>query len=85
MPNRFRDPYMREQYDVAVWHYQNRHRNLFAPDGQPRIGSSFAEFFWRGFNGIKPGAGFTDRASRSMVGYAYYRAGQDCAKRGRAA
>jgi hypothetical protein len=75
--NRFKDPTMRREYDAAVHQFRIKHRNFFRQDGTPSNGNSWAEVFWKGYNGIKLGGGFTDRASRQTVMYAYYRAGQD--------
>ena len=83
MVNRFRDPTMRQQYDAAVRAFGTKHRDLFDANGVRRApGSSFASFFWRGFDGTQLGAGFIDRASRSTLSYAYWRAGQDMRKGG---
>lgn len=85
--NRFRDPTMRAQYDAAVKAFEVKHRNLFMPNGErrrsPNMGSSFATYFWKGFDGApQVGIGnFTDADSRKTVAYAYWRAGQDMAKR----
>lgn len=79
--NKFRDKMMRSQYDAAMKAYQARHPNLFLRNGErrqnPNYGSSFAQSFWMGFDGIAPGAGYIDKASRATVAYAYWRAGQD--------
>jgi hypothetical protein len=79
MSNRFRDPTLRKEYDSAMAMFRAKHRNLFLADGsRPATpGNSFAAFFWRGYDGTNFGAGFTDRASRQTLGYAYWRAGQD--------
>lgn len=74
--NPFKDTTMRREFDASVRAYNMKHANLFRKDGTQANGSSFASFFWKGFNGTNFGAGFTDRASRQMIGYAYYRAGQ---------
>lgn len=80
MSNRFRDPMMRQQYDAAVKAFEIKHRDLFTKDGEQHIGSSFARAFWDGFNG-RPGLGLGGYASeRNSLGYAYWRAGQDCQK-----
>lgn len=84
MKNPFRDRTMRREYDAAVRAYESKHQDLFVK-GERRTpggyGSSFASFFWNGFDGKTKGvACMSDRASRSMIGYAYYRAGKDCAK-----
>lgn len=76
---------MRQQYNAAIRAFETKHKDLFIKgerrkDGQ--YGSSFASFFWHGYDGKTKGvACMSDRASRSMIGYAYYRAGQDCAKK----
>lgn len=76
MPNRFRDPTMRREYDATVAMFRQEHRNLFI-DGKPHRGSTLAGQFWHGFNGTHLGAGFTDRASKEMLAYAYWCAGRD--------
>lgn len=76
MSNRFRDPTMRREYDAVVEMFHQEHRNLFH-QGTPTRGSSLAGQFWHGFNGTSLGAGFTDRASKEMLAYAYWRAGRD--------
>ena len=85
MSNKFRNQLMRQQYDSAVQMFKTKHRNLFWNEdrrGANRIsyGSSIAESFWKGFDDLEIGRGYTDKASRETLGYAYYRAGQDCAK-----
>lgn len=81
MSNRFHDKTMRSQYDAAVKVYRMKHRDLFI-NGERRTegqyGSSFAQYFWHGFDGIVPCV--WDAGRRKMLGYAYWRAGQDCAK-----
>ena len=76
--NRFKDKTMRSQYAVAVHCFKIKHRDLFRPDGVTRnIGSSFASYFWKGFDNILV---FKCPDDKKMIAYAYYRAGQDCAK-----
>ena len=83
MANKFKDKTMREQYDVAVRIFNAKHRDLFYPDGSRCKGSSLAEMFWKGYEGVwqeangKPNTGVWDRESRKTLGYAYWRAGQD--------
>lgn len=92
--NNFRDKTMRQQYEVAVICFNMKHRDLFiggasnkAPAtsanpvrrSSPNLGSNFASSFWAGYDGQNKRA-WADKASRSMVCYAYYRAGQDCAR-----
>jgi len=76
MPNRFRNQIMRQHYDAIVGMYHTKHRTLFH-EGERTMGNGMASFFWRGFDGTQFGAGFTDRASKDTLAYAYYRAGQD--------
>lgn len=78
--NPFRNVSMRINFDVLVETYKCGGRVLFAADGRENRGSSMADMFWRGFYGKTIGAGFTDRASREMLAYAHWRAGQVCAK-----
>lgn len=81
-PNPFRDPTLRANYEQALVAFLTKDRVLYLPGGvRPQAaGNSFASFFWRGFDGTKIGAGFTDRASKQTLGYAWYRAGQRCAR-----
>lgn len=82
MPNRFKDPTLRKEYDAAIYQFGIKHRNLFRPDGSPsKDSSTFASYFWKGYDG-HPGLGIGfdhDRESRSTLSYAYWRAGQDAA------
>lgn len=75
----FRDRTMRANYAGAVKAWETKHPNLFYPDGTRCLGSSMAGAFWRGFDGTQIGAGFTDKASRNTLMYAYYKAGRHCA------
>lgn len=77
MPNRFKDPTLRKEYDSVMGMYKAKHRSLFYADGSRCLGSSMASAFWRGFNGTTFGAGFIDSASRKTLAYACWRAGQD--------
>ncbi len=81
--NRFRDHTMRQQYDAAVRAFETKHRDLFVNGTRRTVGgygSSFASAFWHGYDGDTKGvACMSDKASRSTLAYAYYRAGQDCA------
>jgi hypothetical protein len=89
--NPFRDTTMRAQYDSARLAFAIRHRDLFVSTTGDRrrplyrggggYGSSFATYFWNGFDGLKKGiGGFSTREDRATIGYAYYRAGADVAK-----
>jgi hypothetical protein len=79
--NGFKDKTMRREYDAGVRMWETKDRNLFYPDGTICRGSSFAVYFWDGFN--KTGRQDYDPKSRQMTGFAYFRAGQDCAKKAR--
>jgi hypothetical protein len=82
--NPFRNPVMRREFDAAVRAYEMRHRDLFRDAKPYKHGSSFANFFWAGYDGrIAPGAGVgfkQDASSRNMIAYAYFRAGELLAK-----
>lgn len=70
--NPFRDKTMRREYDAAVRAFRSTHESLFRPDGSPKtLSSSFAEHFWRGYNGARM------RVPNNTVAYAYWRAGKD--------
>lgn len=78
--NPFKDPTLKSAFDELVREFTVKHRNLFNTDGQPKKGNSHAEYFWRGFEGEPIGMGFVDNASKKTLAYAYWRAGQLCAK-----
>ncbi|MGP1715640.1 MAG: hypothetical protein ACTS9Y_00545 [Methylophilus sp.] len=82
MPNRFRDRTLRNEYDAAMFQFNTKHPNLFAPDGTAKkTSSTFASYFWKGYEG-HPGLGIGfdhDKESRTTLAYAYWRAGQDAA------
>ena len=83
--NPFRDRQMRQAYGAAIIVYRRRHRDLFLPQtGERRragcYGSSFAQEFWRGYDGIHADK-YRDRASRQTLGYAFWCAGRDLAKK----
>jgi hypothetical protein len=82
--NTFRDKTLRTNYDAAVLCFETKHRDLFYPDGTECHGSSFASYFWKGFHGVS-GKGLVrfDAASKKTLAYAFWRAGQDCAKKDR--
>ena len=88
MANRFKDPGMRREYDGAMLAYNTKHKNLFLPNGErrksPDLGSSFATFFWGGYDGFTVGMfNFESKGDRNTIAYAHYRAGQDAAKQHR--
>lgn len=76
--NPFRTKFMRKGFDEMVAAYAEKRRVLFVRQGVRNRGSSFANFFWHGFDGQKIGGGFTDRSSRETLMYAMWRAGQAC-------
>ena len=86
MSNPFKNAVMRKEYDAAKFAFDAKHANLFI-NGQCRshvdqnIGSTFADYFWAGFDGFTQGRfDMTRSGSEGMVAYAYYRAGQDAAR-----
>lgn len=78
--NPFRERSMKHHFDAAISQWESRHANLFHKDGTRNMGNSMAGMFWRGFDGVQVGAGFTDRASKETLAYAFWRAGQEAAK-----
>ncbi len=74
MPNRFRDPVMRNAYDEAIAAHQRTSRVLFV-EGRPHRGNGVAGPFWRGYSGEQEGR--WDAASRKTLSYAYWCAGRD--------
>lgn len=77
MPNRFRNPTMRAQYDILVKAYNDKSVHLFHKDGSQKRGSSIATYFWKGFNDTPTN---WCRESKTWVAYACFRAGQDMAE-----
>lgn len=77
MKNPFKNKTMRLAYDNCIKMYELKHPTLFYRDGSRCTGNGIASMFWRGYDGTKLGAGFTDRASKETLAYAYYCAGQD--------
>lgn len=80
MSNKFKNLLMRGEYDVTMQAYLTKHRNLFHQDGSRNTLNSVGMMFWRGFDGTNLGAGFVDAASKNILAYAYWRAGQDASK-----
>lgn len=74
MPNRFKTPALRKQYDACVKCYRSRHRDLVRPDGTPHLGNGWASHFWRGYKRTPLN---WDAPSRKTFAYACYRAGED--------
>lgn len=71
--NRFRCPGKRAAFSRCVSAYEAKHPDLFTKDGKPRRGgSSVAEMFWKGYDGVCPR---WDRTSKELVCYAYWCAG----------
>lgn len=67
--NPFTSPVMSAQFSACVEAYRDK--------GRAFAGSSMADNFWRGFDGVQVCA--WDRNSRATVAYAHYRAGLSCA------
>jgi len=80
MTNPFRHKIMRRHFDAAVQMYRSKHRDMFTPQGVRRspAGNSFASYFWRGYDDLFIDYNKWDRASRRMLAYAFYRAGNAC-------
>lgn len=73
--NPFRDKTMRKEFDAAIFGFNTRHRNFIRDNGTRCYGNGCASAFWEGFDDQQPDK-WADRASRQMIAYAYYRAGQ---------
>jgi hypothetical protein len=73
--NPFRAKFMREAFDNMVDAYSSRSPLLFAPDGKPHRGNSWAGMFWRGYEGSQ--VGVWDRASKQNGSYPVWRAGKE--------
>lgn len=78
--NPFKRKFHRDAFAEMVYNWRIKASVLFHKDGSRCMGNSFASFFWKGYDGTRIAAGFNDRASKEIVGYIYYRAGQECAK-----
>ena|SRR3974390_2853654 len=76
--NPFRDRTMRKEYAAAVLMWRQKHKNFFLANGDRHQGNNFAGFFWRGWDNLM--AAQWDRASKQIIGYAYWRAGRDLAR-----
>lgn len=77
--NQFKNTILRNSYDVMVYKYQQRHRDLFTPEGAPHNGSGGGQAFWLGYRGMTFGAGFS-ASDKKTFNYASWRAGGDCRK-----
>ena len=83
---RFKDPIMQGEYASVVTAFDARQPPLFVPGTETAcLGSSPAEFFWKGFfNFVPPNwrdvRGQFSASLRGLTGYAYVRGGVDCRK-----
>jgi hypothetical protein len=77
--NPFKDAVMRRQFDACIHCYDTKHRDLIRADGGRHTGNAVANFFWQGFDGA--GRDRWDAASRKMIAWACYRAGEEIRKR----
>ena len=81
MKTPFRNATLRREYEAALLAFSVGHPSLFLPSGErrrsPDLGSSFATYFWGGFDGLTDGIYRMDADSKRRVCYAYYRAGAD--------
>lgn len=73
--NPFRERNRRRHFDVVVNAYFAKNRELVRWDGGRHLGNSIAGFFWRGYDSSLPTTAW-DRASKDMMAYVTYRAGQ---------
>lgn len=69
---------MKHSYDSAVEMFNLKHPNLFYSDGSRSKGNSISYFFWMGFDHKK---GERINVAKNTLGYAYFRAGEDCNKK----
>lgn len=76
--NPFRSEFLRNGFGTMVSAYAEKRRVLFVRQGIRNRGSSFATWFWQGYDGQKISGGFVDRASRETLMYAMWRAGEAC-------
>jgi hypothetical protein len=83
--NPFKDRMMRMEYEAAIRAYDVKHKSLFLSNGDRRTvghyGSAFATYFWKGYDGVIPGNGRWDAASKRMIAYALWCAGRDVKQR----
>lgn len=83
MPNPFRSPKQRSDYDVVVESYRNRHCSLFLPqNGAENRLNAIGANFWKGFH--EQGVSSWSRAGRQTSAYTIFRAGLDMGKEARA-
>jgi hypothetical protein len=81
--NPFKDRTLHNMFKNCVRLYDERHRDLIYPDGRRCRGNSGATYFWRGYDGVARKN--WDAASRKMIAWACYRAGEAVRKREEAA
>lgn len=75
MANRFKNPKLRECYDLAIKLHADP-TSEFYYNGEPRRGAAHRCAFWDGYIGL-------ERSASSIPGtmsWAFFRAGQDCRK-----
>lgn len=82
--NPFRRQMQRDGFAEMVHNWRTHSSLLFNPDGTRCMGNGFASSFWKGYDGAVCGFGglnnYSDRASREIIAYIYFRAGQECRK-----
>jgi len=81
MSNRFKDKTLRREYDSMVQAFETKHSVLFHKDGTRTNGNSWAAGFWHGFDNDLPATRFPPGPNRTILAYAHFRAGRDCAKK----
>lgn len=72
--NPFRQRTLKATFDAVVHCYQTKHRDIWKEPGEPRPGNAWANYFWRGYDGVSIPR--WDSHSRSWPAYACFRAGQ---------
>lgn len=83
MRNPFRAAIMRAQFDGLVRAYDTKHRDLITADGLRNRGNGAAGPFWLGYDGLARER--WNAASRKMIAWACYRAGEAVRQREEAA
>ena len=50
--NPFRQRTLKATFDAVVHCYQTKHRDIWKEPGEPRPGNAWANYFWRGYDGV---------------------------------
>jgi len=84
MANRFKNSILRAEYNASMFAFDTKHQNLFINGERrqsPDLGSTFATFFWAGYDGKNQGMFKFDSTMKNTLSYAYYKAGIDARKK----